>query len=313
MSGRRAAEGAEREGAGRQATPWRELADLAWRSAGLPGFLRRRLGIAEAAAAVAERVRRREARFLRSVDRLVFGVRRSPLRRLLAWAGCEAGDLRRMVEADGVEAALACLHAAGVFVSADEFRGRVDLVRPGLRLAVEPRNFDNPLLSGVARLAGGVGGATSGSTGRGVPVRYSWRFLAAEAADEALLLHSHGLQEAPLAFWLPGPPGIAGLHNLLVHAKLGCPPQRWYSPSPAPGSGDGPAFWADRGWRAARRCLPALGPAPEWLPLERAAEVARWLAVFRRPARPAVLKCFASAALRVAGAAAAAGLDLTGC
>jgi hypothetical protein len=307
---------AGRDGAERQAIPWRELADLGRRSAGLPWFLRRRLGIADAAAAVAERVRRREARLLRSVERLVFGVERSPLRRLLAWAGCEAGDLRRMVAADGVEAALARLHAAGVFVSADEFRGRVALVRSGLQLAVEPRDFDNPLISGGVGGAGGVAGATSGTTGRGVPVRYSWRFLAAEAADEALLLHSHGLAAAPLAFWLPGPPGIAGLHNLLVHAKLGGPPQRWYSPSPAPVRSDGLAFWADRGWRAARRSLsvlgPALGPAPEWLPLEDAAEIARWLAASRRPGRPAVLKCFASAALRVAGAAAAAGIDLSG-
>jgi hypothetical protein len=64
----------------------------------------------------------------------------------------------------------------------------------------------------------------------------------------------------------------------------------------------------DRGWRAARRFFPRLGPAPEWVPAERADEVAGWLA---RSPRPAVLKCFASSALRVASAATAAGQDLS--
>jgi hypothetical protein len=156
--------------------------------------------------------------------------------------------------------------------------------------------------------AGNVAGTTSGSTGRGLPVRYGWSFLAEEAADELLLLASHALVEAPLALWLPGPPGIAGLHNLLVHAGLGRPPRRWFSPSRAPAAGDGLAFWADRGWRAASRVLPRLGPAPRWVPPEQAERVARWLA---ESPRPALLKCFASSALRVAAAAAAAGLDLS--
>lgn len=268
----------------------------------LPRFLRRPLDGTAAAGAVGAGVRGREAAFLQVLEQLVFGVETSPLRRLLAWAGCTPGDLRSLVAAEGVEGTLERLRAAGVFVSADELRGRVPLRRSGLELALTPEDFDNP------RIYGGIAGATSGSTGRRVPVRYDWPFLAAEAAGELLLLDSHGLRDAPLAFWMPGPPGIAGLHNLLAHAKLGRPPQRWFSTSPAPRPGEGLAFWVDRGWRAARRLLPRLGPAPEWVPAERADEVARWLA--SSPA-PAVLKCFASSALRVASAAAAAGLDLS--
>ena len=268
----------------------------------LPRFLRRPIDLAAAAGAVRAGVERREEAFLEVVDQLVFGVTKSPLRQLLEWAGCTAGDVRGLVAAEGVEGALTRLRATGVFVTADEFRGRVPLRRPGLELALAPEDFDNP------RISGGVAGATSGSTGRSVPVRYDWPFLAAESAGELLLLDSHGARNAPLAFWMPGPPGIAGLHNLLVHSKLGRPPQRWFSTSPAPGRGEGLAFWIDRGWRAGRRLLPRLGPAPEWVPAERAEEVARWLA---GAPQPAVLKCFASSALRVASAAVAAGLDLS--
>lgn len=287
---------------GPRGTRGRGLLDLARAAAGLPAFLRHPLGLAAAGAAVAAGVRRREAAFLESAERLIFAAPQGPLARLLRWAGCEAGDLRRMVAADGVEAALARLRAAGVWVSAEELRGRAPLQRSRLTLELAPRDFDNPLA------AGRIAGATSGSTGSALPVRYSWPFLAGEAAHELLLLASHGLCDAPVALWLPGPPGIAGLHNLLVHAKLGRPPRRWFSPSPAPAAGSGLPYHADRGWRVVRRLLPRLGPAPEWLPPERAAEVARWLA---ESPRPAVLKCFAGAAMRIAGAATAAGLDLS--
>ncbi|HEX4499408.1 MAG TPA: hypothetical protein VIE43_27290 [Thermoanaerobaculia bacterium] len=280
----------------------RDALDLARRSAALPRFLRRPLDLPAAIAAVGAGVRGREAAFLAVLEQLVFGVATSPLRRLLVWAGCTPGDLRGLVAAEGVEGTLARLRTAGVFVTADEMRGRVPLRRSGLEMALTPEDFDNP------RLHGGVGGATSGSTGRRVPVRYDWPFLASEAAGELLLLESHGLCDAPLAFWMPGPPGIAGLHNLLVHARLGQPPERWFSSSPPPRRNEGLAFWVDRGWRAARRLLPRLGPAPEWVPAERADEVARWLA---GSSRPAALKCFASSALRVASAAVAAGLDLS--
>jgi hypothetical protein len=334
--------------------------ELLRRSRGLPFYLRPPLSAAAAATAVAERMRRREEAFVTCLDRLVYRQARSPLRQLLAWAGCELGDLRRLVAADGVEATLARLHGAGVHVTADELRGRTPLRRGGWELAVAAHDFDNPLM------AGNVAAATSGSTGPSLPVSYAWPFLAEEAADEALLFAAHGLSTAaPLAFWLPGPPGIAGLHNALVHARLRWQPRRWFSPSAPPARGTGLAHRVDRGWRLARRLLPVLGPAPEWLALEGAAEVARWLAsaggVAGRPgmagpgapgmgmagaavagaraagtrgtwvemvgaaamgptgagasgpATPVVLKCFASAALRVAAAAKAAGDDLSGC
>ncbi len=309
--------------------PWRDDFALARQAAGLPGFLRRPLSLAAAARAVADRLgqpapagqagdrndqndhqdrepcgRAGEAAFLASLDRLVWSVPASPFRRLLVWAGCEPGDLRGMVAADGLEATLAHLRDAGVVVTADEFRGSAPLRRAGLELHLTAGDFDNP------HLGGGVAGATSGSTGAGrLPVRYGWPFLEQEAADEALLLASHGLTAAPLAFWLPGPPGIAGLHNLLVHAKLGRPPARWFAPGSPPRPADGTAFRVERAWRLARRLLPRLGPAIEWVQADDAAAIARWLAA---APRPAALKCFAGAAARVGRAARKAGLDLSG-
>ena len=63
--------------------PWRELFEMARRCAGLPGFLRHPPAIEAAARAVAARVRQREAMFLDTAERLIYGVESSPLRRLI--------------------------------------------------------------------------------------------------------------------------------------------------------------------------------------------------------------------------------------
>jgi hypothetical protein len=310
-----------------QGASWRGAARLARQAAGLPVFLRTPLELSTIAATVTERVRDRNLRFLRNAQDLIYSRARHPLRRLLLSAGCEFGDLQSAVRRDGLETTLERLAAAGVKVRADELRGRVPLERNGLELRLTPEDFANP------RVRSGVRGTTSGTTtqslhpprrdresgagpgaGRSAPgarvmVSYSWAFLAEEAADEHLLLATHGLVDAPLVLWMPRPPGIASLHNLLVHAKLGRPPLRWFSPSPAPEAAAGLAHWTDRGWRLARRFLPALGPGPEWVPPDRADEIARWLA---SAPRPAVVKCFTTSALRIAAAARAEGLDLSG-
>src|SRR5947209_13076490 len=63
----------------------------------LPPFLRRPVSEAEARAILARRFERREADFLALLGRAVFGQPEQPTRQLLALAGCEAGDLARLV------------------------------------------------------------------------------------------------------------------------------------------------------------------------------------------------------------------------
>jgi hypothetical protein len=91
---------------------------------------------------VRDRMARREENFLAMAERCIYGYARSPYVPLLRQAGCELGDLRRLVVSDGLEGALKSLREAGVYVTFEEFKGRKPIVRPGLTLAVTTRDFD---------------------------------------------------------------------------------------------------------------------------------------------------------------------------
>ena len=259
-----------------------------------------------AASDVRDRLRNRERRFLEVLDVCVWPHRDSPVRRLLDWAGYDPPGLARRIQRDGLEQTLSELYRSGVRFDADELAGRKPIVRDGLRFPPRPQAFLNPW----AR-ATGFPARTSGTSGPAKTVAYGWPLFREEAAEESLLLECHGLGGAPLALWYPLPPGIAGVHNLLLHWKMGQAPARWFSQIPAPGLRSAPEL------RAALEGLFALGrlrgsPRARHVPPESAIEVARWLANGARRGERRVLKTFASSAVRMARAANDAGLDLSG-
>ncbi len=123
------------------------LADLkmyarfAW---GLRGFLGHTITLDEARAIVRQRMAEREANFLRLIERGIFGYHRSPYLPLLKLAGCEMGDIGNMVRAGGLEGTLRILREAGVYVTFEEFEGRMPIVRNGEVIPVQAHEFDNP-------------------------------------------------------------------------------------------------------------------------------------------------------------------------
>ena len=75
----------------------------------LPGFLRNPIGVEQARAILRRRLERREPDFLALLRRVVYQHAASPYRQLLKLAGCEYGDLERLVRQEGVEGALSAL------------------------------------------------------------------------------------------------------------------------------------------------------------------------------------------------------------
>ena len=112
---------------------------------GLPPFLRRRLTIADAEAAIRTGLAEREANFLRIARHGIFENPRSPYLPLLQMAGCAFEDLEASVRAEGLEPTLATLRSAGVYVTFEEYKGR------------------QPIVRGVCRVGAGVGRQTSAS------------------------------------------------------------------------------------------------------------------------------------------------------
>ena len=75
---------------------------------------------------------RREESFLELLDRALARDERHPYSRLLRHAGITLRDVGEGVRARGLEPTLAMLHDHGVYVTLDEFKGRVPIRRGSL-------------------------------------------------------------------------------------------------------------------------------------------------------------------------------------
>lgn len=265
--------------------------------------------LASAQEAIGWRMGEREARFLSAAKRLIYDNPSSPYRRLLLWAGCDYGDLESAVFAAGLESTLAKLRGEGVYVMLAEFKSQVPLCRRGLTVEARASDFDNPFLMGRV-----LSGTTSGSYSRPSRVAYDWNLMSEHAATELVLYNIHGVSDAPVALWLPVPPSVAGIHNLLLNVKRGREPEHWFShldPSRVPLASRNRI--ATEFILAGCRLLGRRVPRPRFTDLGRAAEVARWVAQKRSCGSACVLRTYTSSAVRVAWAAREAGLGLEGC
>jgi len=276
---------------------------FAW---GLRSFLQRRLSLEEAREIVRRRMAERESNFLRLVERGIFGYARSPYRPLLQMAGCEMGDLRSMVRTKGLEDTLQALRAAGVYVTFEEFKGREPMVRNGREIPVQAEDFDNPYLSRYYHVTSG------GSTGAGKRVTIDLEHLFSRAPHQILADDANGLLGVPMALWFDILPG-SGMNSILARVCYGQVPQRWFSPVMSRHLRPARKYWlANQSIVAAGRLMGVPIPWPEWVSLDDAAVVARWMAETLRTHGACVLRTHVSKALRVCLAAREAGIDLTG-
>lgn len=274
---------------------------------GLPRFLGSTLSPRDCRAIIEASLRERERNFLRLVRRAVYEAPQSPYRKLLRWAGIEYGDLERMVLSDGIESTLEKLFEAGVFVELDQFKGRQPIRRPNLTIEVTAESFDNPLLAPEFEVESG------GSTGPRRRMKIDLDLLVYDAACRYFYFAASGVEQFPQGLWRGVPPDSSGLKQALIAAKLGRPVERWFSPVPVswrPSSLGFAVVTQYAVWTGRR--LAAAIPAPEHVPLNQPAPIARWLADKVRQGTPAVLSVSASNAVRVAIAAQGEGLDLTG-
>ena len=265
------------------------------------------MSLEESRAAIAHQLRRRAANLLSMFDGAVFANGASPYRPLLEHAGIERADIERLVREDGVDGALARLHAAGVYVRLDELKGLVPIRRGSLELAVSPADFDNPLGAShyVAR-SGGSGGAPR-------PTLIDLTLVAHDACYFAVFLDAFEVWERPTAFWYPMPPGNVGVKVALWNSRLDRRAGPWFSQTGFARRAESlrPALLTAAMWAMSRaRGRPI--PFPSHTPTEQASRVAAWLDSNKRAGRPALLASTPSSAVRTCFAAEAGGLDLEG-
>jgi hypothetical protein len=271
----------------------------------LPVFLRRPVGFEEARATLRRRLERREADFLALVKRAVYEHPGSPYRRLLALAGCEYGDLVRLVAEDGLERALRTLFRHGVYLTVGELKGGRPLIRGGTTVAVEPSSLRNP------QAALHVPVASSGSRGASAVVSLDLVFLRDTAVDQGLVLAARGGRRWRHAIW--SVPGGAGFKQVLKFSGCGAPPVRWFSQlDPATPELDPRYRWTTelicRGSSLAGVPL----PRPVHVPVDDPLPIARWMTGVRRAGDTPHVHTFVSSAVRLCQAARDSGLSLDG-
>lgn len=269
-------------------------------------FLKHRLTPEEAKRIVHDRMDHREENFLRVVERSIYGYPRSPYLALLKISDCELGDLRALVKSIGLEGALRHLRKEGVYVTFEEFKGRKPIVRNGLTLPVQARDFDNPF----ARRH--FANQSSGSTGIATQVSQDLDHIAETAPYRLLSLSTRGLLNYPYAIWSQSFPGIA-LQAFLQRTYIGQTECTWFTPV---------------GWRESRywfkynlatgymifwmRRLGVHVPQPIVTPMDDARLIAHWMREMMEKHHRCVVMASVSRGVRICAAAEEAGIDLSG-
>ena len=98
---------------------------------------------------IKKRVQDREKNFLATVKKVIYDNTDSPYLKLLNMAGCEYGDLEKMVNVQGTEPTLKKLYQSGVYITLDEFKGKKKIVRGSASFEVSESDFDTPIKSNV--------------------------------------------------------------------------------------------------------------------------------------------------------------------
>jgi hypothetical protein len=276
---------------------------------GLPGYLRYRVDPAACRAIVAGRLAHRAADFLDLVGRTVFARPGNPYRALLRHAGCELGDLERLVRGDGLEGVLRALLRQGVYLTIDELKGRRPVVRGSLRLEVRPEACWNPLVTPT--LLRYPSGSSDGGRGPQAPTPVGFAGLRDRIANVCLALDARGGIGWQHAYWHV--PGSLSMVFLLETLAFDRPPVHWFSQiDPAVPSLHPRYRWSTRVMRWACAAQGVRLPAEEHVGFDDPRPILDWFDATRRAGRVPHLKTYASSAVLLSQAAEAAGRDLAG-
>lgn len=252
------------------------------------------------------RQRDRQNNFLSMVRRAIYDREESPYLPLLRMAGCEYGDLERMVRSDGIEDSLTRLRDAGVYITIDEFKGRQPVVRGRTQFQCRPQDFDNPFLHGS------VQASSSGTRGARTQITVNLHRSRHSALSHAVALSAHGVFGKPSVLWLPILPSSAGFGMLLQSSKMRMPPLRWFSPVST--RNVNPAFSKRLAMRYvvyAGRLFGVRMPLPEYVSGGEVHAVAECLLEILQGGSGCVVFCTPSSAVKVCHSVMARGRDLS--
>ena len=278
---------------------------------GLSGYLRERFepleALDQARVQLSKRIACRDGNFLNLLEKGIYGYPLSPYLQLLKTSRLAFSDVKKLVEREGIEWTLTHLQQEGIFFTVDEFKGKTEVRRNGIRFRCQERMFDNPFLSNYYEVRSGA------TRSAGTRVRIDFEYLKQRCLYDALLLDTHDLLTNPIANWFPIFPGAPGLNSSLRFLRIGNPPRRWFSQvSPAQVAVNWEKSWGTQLIFLMAKLHGAGLAAPQYVDLNNALEVARWASSTLEHFPRCAIYTFASSAVRVCIAAREHGLNLKG-
>lgn len=260
---------------------------------------------ADPEAVIARQFARREQVWLGLVERVVFSNPANPFHQMFRLADCSFGDLKALVEREGLEPALSVLHKAGIYLTHDEFKGRAPIVRSNRTIAATPGCFLNPTVKT------GIESTSGGSRSAGTPVRGAIPSRLYAEARHRLRWKELGIEDREQISVKAVLPAADGLMGCVMASRAGRRHGPWFSSMSS--SLDAAHY------RFATHCLVALAraygervPFPTCLPPNDYSPVSECLAQRRLQGVSCVVTTHPSLAARVAAAAAAKGHDIRG-
>jgi hypothetical protein len=271
----------------------------------LPSFLASPISFDRARATLSERLNRRSERFLDLMRGALYASPQHPYLRLIREAGCEMGDIEKMVKRDGLENTLLVLSKNGIYLTAEEFKGRRPIVRGNLRLSVHPNLFLNAAFS--SRLLA----STSGGSGPRTRVPITLNYVRSRSVDAILNLKicrgiswQHGVWAVP---------GSSALVYILELAGCGLRPMRWFSQVDPASRGLHPRYlWSSRAirWASLAAGLPL--PKLSHVSLDDPGPILNWMRQALRIGAVPHLFTYTSSAVRLSQSAGQKGISLGG-
>ncbi len=288
--------------------PLFEQIGMYWRLAfGMRKFLREPVNLEQCYEIIKYGLENREQNLLNIAKKTIYGNKNSPYLKLLQLAGCEYGDIERMVHSDGIEPTLHKLRTEGVYISIEEFKGKKEVVRGGKVFRFKESDFDNTFLEKHFE------GSTSASRSSGTKVAINLERCCHYAAYNGVVFDVHGIWGSPIIIWYPILPSAAGLISMLQLAKIGNTPINWFSqvkaekikPSLTKRLATYYAVYAGRLFGAAI-------PKPEYIDLEHSYKVAGYISEVLRKGQGCIVMTYTNSAVRACQAAKKHNYDISG-
>jgi len=273
----------------------------------LPKFFQQTITVAQATEEIQGLLESREQRFLDQARCLVYENPRSPYLRLLKNAGCDFADLRDQVRRYGLERALSSLAAAGVYLTADEFKGKRPVTRGRDTFRVSPRHFE------CTTVSPGYFVQSSGTANAPLRTFTPLEWLIARSFSACVFFAAHDLFKSVHAVYDAVLPGAGGINQLLMYTRIGVVFDRWFARRI-------PLTWPEAAYFYLTTQLIVLTgrltgpgfPKPRFIQREELDVIIDWIEANRRRGRIPCITTAASNAARIARTAWERGVSLEG-